>query len=237
MGRPSPVTESSVERRAGMRTEWIRKGWHMASGLSATPFILYTGLEYATIVALAATFFVLVVETLSLLFGIRLPFWTRQFERVRRPEEIFSWASIGFLLTLILLAWLCPMPVAIAAAGMLAFGDGMSSLAGKALGRHRIPWNRRKSWEGTSAGFVAGFVGAYALVTWYATAVGRTYDPTLLIVVFIVGAAAAMFAESLPRFEDNVTVPLFAGAAMWIAWALLGLSPGVGELPRRLFLG
>ena len=229
------MTPSTRQRRAaGLRTEWIRKGWHMASGLSATPLILYTGLEYATIVALAATFFVLTIETLSLLFAIRLPFWTRQLERVRRPQEHFSWASIGFLLTLILLAWLCPMPVAIAAAGMLAFGDGFSSLAGKAFGRHAIPWNRRKSWEGSSAGFAAGFAGAYALVAWYAVHERVTYDPWLLVIVFAFGAAAAMFAESLPRFEDNVTVPLFAGGAMWIAWAALGLLPGVGELPRRL---
>lgn len=217
-----------------LRTEWIRKGWHMATGLVVTPMILYTNVNYATIVALAATFFVLTIELLSLSFAIRLPFWTRQLERVRRPYERFSWASVGFLLTLIVLVWLSPLPVALAAAGMLAFGDGMSSLVGRAFGRHRIPWNARKTWEGSWAGFVAGIIGAYALVAWYSMHEGVSYEPALLLGVFLVGAAAAMFAESWPRYEDNVTVPLSAGLAMWVVWWALGLDPALGPLPERL---
>lgn len=206
----------------------------MASGLAATPLVLYTNLEYATIVALAAAFFVLAMETLALFFGIRLPFWHRQLERVRRPEEAFSWASIGFLLTLIVLAWLAPIPVALAAAGMLAFGDGMSALVGRAVGRSPIPWNRRKTWEGSGAGFLAALVGAYLVVAWYSFATGESYSPATLSVVLAAGAAAAMTAESLPRGEDNVTVPLSAGVAMMAAWSLLGLEPGAGALWQRL---
>jgi dolichol kinase len=218
----------------GLRTEWIRKGWHMATGLVVTPMILYTNLNYATIVALAATFFVLTIELLSLSFGIRLPFWTQQLERVRRPYELFSWASIGFLLTLIVLVWLSPLPVALAAAGMLAFGDGFSSLVGRAFGRTRIAWNPRKTWEGSIAGFVAGILGAYALVAWLMWHTGESYPARWLALVFVVGAAAAMFAESWPRYEDNVTVPLAAGLAMWAVWWALGLDPTMGPLPERL---
>jgi dolichol kinase len=206
----------------------------MATGLVATPLILYTNIEYATIVGLVATFFVLAIELLSLFFGIRLWLWTKQLERVRRPEEHFSWASIGFLLTVIVLVWTCPMPVALAAAGMLAFGDGFSSLVGRALGRNRIPWNRRKTWEGSAGGFLAGIGGAFVLVQWYSAHTGFEYAPDLLLIVFVVGAAFAMLAESLPRLQDNVTVPVFAGASMLITWAILGLAPRVGELPQRL---
>lgn len=220
---------------ASLRTEWIRKGWHMASGLVATPLLLYTSLQYATLVALAATFFVLVIELLSLVFGIRLPFWTYQLERVRRPTERFSWASIGFLLTLIVLVWLTPLPVALAAAGMLAFGDGASSLVGRAFGRRRIPWNQAKTWEGSSAGFIAGFVGALALVAWYVVHEGRAYPPEYVLPVVALGALAATVAESLPRLEDNVTVPASAGLVMWLAWLGLGLDPPAGPVLARFF--
>ncbi len=216
------------------RTELIRKGWHMASGLAVTPLMLYTGIEYATVVGVAATFFVLAIETLSLFFGIRVPFWTRQLERVRRPEEHFSWASIGFLLTVIVLVWLCPLPVALAAAGMLAFGDGMSALVGRAFGRHGIPWNPKKTWEGTTAGFLAGLIGAFLLVQWYSYHTGQAYSLASLAAVFTVGSAAAMIAESLPDLEDNVTVPSFAGAAMFGVWFLLGLAPRVGPIAERI---
>ena len=217
-----------------LRTEWIRKGWHMATGLAVTPLILYTNLNYATIVGLAATFFVLTIELLSLAFGIRLPFWTQQLERVRRPTELFSWASIGFLLTVIVLVWITPMPVALAAAGMLAFGDGFSSLVGRSMGRHAIPWNPRKTWEGSIAGFVAGIAGALVLVSWLGNETGVEYPRLELGIVFLIGAGAAMLAESLPRYEDNVTVPLAAGVAMWVVWIVLGLEPILGELPARL---
>lgn len=206
----------------------------MASGLSATPLLLYTNLEYGTIVALTAAFFVLATEVLSLTFGIRLPFWTRQLERVRRPDEHFSWASIGFLTTLVMLFWLAPMPVALAAAGMLAFGDGMSSLVGRAIGRHKIGWNRRKSWEGSIAGLIAGFIGAWLLLAWYFSVKGQTYPTIELVVVLLIGSGFAMFAESLPRYQDNVTVPLFAGLSMLAAWGVLGLEPPLGELFARL---
>jgi dolichol kinase len=220
-----------------LRTEWIRKGWHMASGLAATPLLLYTNLLYATIVGLAATFFVLAIELLSLFYGIRLPFWTRQLERVRRPTERFSWASIGFLLTLVVLVWVCPMPVALAAAGMLAFGDGFSSLVGRTLGQTRIAWNPSKTWEGSIAGLAAGFIGGWLLVLWYEVETGITYDGRLLLVVFLIGATMAMLAESLPWFEDNVTVPASAGLAMWATWTLLGLAPAAGPLVEWLLHG
>lgn len=216
------------------RNEIIRKGWHMASGLAVTPVVLYTNIEYGTVVAVAATFFVLSIETLSLFFGIRLPFWTRQLERVRRPHEQFSWASIGFLLTLVVLVWIAPLPVALAAAGMLAFGDGFSALVGRAIGRTRIPWNPRKTWEGSFAGFLAGLGGAYVLVAWYSSHTGQTYASTLLVVVFTVGSFFAMLAESLPVGQDNVTVPASAGGSMLAVWALLGLDPALGPLFERL---
>lgn len=206
----------------------------MATGVVATPLLLYTNLEYATLVGLAATFFILCTELLALQWGIRLPFWSAQLARTRRPEESFSWASIGFLLTLLLLVWVAPIPVALAAAGMLAFGDGFSALVGRAVGRHRIPYNRRKTWEGSLAGFLAGLAGALVLLHWYAAATGNAYAGPSLLLACTIGSAFAMFAESLPRFQDNVTVPLFAGASMWVAWFALGLEPMAGELFVRL---
>lgn len=207
----------------------------MAGGLAATPLVIYTNLVYATIVALAAIFFITVVELLALEWGIRLPFWAEQLRRTRRAHEHFSWASIGFLSTLIVLAWLAPLPVALAAAAMLAFGDGTSALVGRSLGRHKIWYNRQKSWEGSLAGLVAGFLGAFLLVFFYAWHMGFQYSVQAILLVCLVGSLAAMFAESLPRLEDNVTVPAFAGVAMTLLWMGLRMSPALGEVPSRVW--
>lgn len=205
----------------------------MAAGIIVTPIVLYTNLVYATIVGLAAIFFITAVELLALQWGIRLPFWAEQFRRTRRADEQFSWASIGFLATLVVLVWLTPLPVAFAAAALLAFGDGVSALAGRSLGRHKIWYNRQKSWEGTASGFVAGFIGAFIVVHIYAWHVDTTYPPGSLALVCLVGSFFAMLAESLPRLQDNVTLPIFAGFAMTLLWLALGLTPEWGELPRH----
>ncbi len=42
------------------------------------------------------------------------------------------------------------LEVAAAAWGILAFGDGMASVAGMTLGRRKLPWNPGKSWIGSA---------------------------------------------------------------------------------------
>jgi dolichol kinase len=219
---------------SSLRFEARRKGWHMVSGVLFTPLIVYTNLVYATILMLVAALFILILEVLRLSWGIHLPFWSRQLERTRRAHEVISWASISFLATIVILIWLAPLPVALAAAAQLALGDGVSALVGKPLGRHKIWFNRDKSWEGSGAGFLAGAVGAFAILAWYYWQQGAAFDASLLVLVCIVGSFFAMLAESLPRFEDNVTVPLLAGVSMTLLWWALGLTPVDGELVRRL---
>src|SRR5262245_17287834 len=50
--------------------------------------------------------------------------------------------------------------------GILAFGDGMASVVGQALGGPRLPWNARKGWAGFLAFLVFGALGAAVLMGW-----------------------------------------------------------------------
>jgi dolichol kinase len=211
-----------------------RKGWHMMAGIVATPFVLYTGPEFSSIVAVCAAAFIVCVELLHKHWDIGLPYWAEQLKSTRRETETFSWASISFLLILFVLAWLVPMPVALAAAAMLALGDGMSALIGRAIGRHKIWYNRKKSWEGSVAGLVSGFVGALVLMLWYAAETGSDFPITYVALVCLLGAAFAMLGESLPNVQDNMVVPVFAAVPMTIAWMALGLVPRLGLLPLRV---
>jgi dolichol kinase len=209
----------------------------MMAGIVATPFVLYTGVEFASMVAVGALVFIVCVELLHKHWGIALPFWSEQLKNTRREHETFSWASISFLLTLFLLAWLVPIPVALAAAAMLALGDGMSALVGRAIGRHKIWYNRRKSWEGTVGGLLSGLVGAFLLMQWYTADKGTHYPVTLIGIVCLLGATFAMIGESLPNLQDNMVVPIFAAVPMTIAWMAFGLEPRLGLLPLWLLNG
>lgn len=209
----------------------------MTTGVIATPVVLYTDPYYASLICLCAIIFIVCVELLARYWGIAVPFWAAQLQTTRREHETFSWASITFLLTLFLLLWLTPLPVALAASAMLAFGDGASALVGRAIGRHKIWYNRGKSWEGSLAGFLAGLAGAIILIEWYAAETGHAYAGVYVLVVCILGSWFAMLGESLPRLQDNIVVPVFAAVPMTFAWMALRLPPAWGLLPIRLLGG
>ena len=92
---------------------------------------------------------------------------------------------------------------------MLAFGDGVATLAGKSMRIAPLPWNRDKSWGGFIACLVASAVAGIAVAYWM--------DFRAPVAV-LVAALAATIAESLAtRIDDNVTVPLAAATALVIA--------------------
>jgi uncharacterized protein (TIGR00297 family) len=105
---------------------------------------------------------------------------------------------------------------------ILAFGDGVATLAGKSVPLARLPWNPDKSWGGMVAFVLAGGAGALAIGEWLG-------DPNPL---FVAGAAlAAAIVESLPlRIDDNLTVPLAAAATLLVG----GLEP---VIPWGVFPG
>lgn len=87
---------------------------------------------------------------------------------------------------------------------VLALGDSASTLGGVAYGRHKIPYNREKSIEGSIAGFGAAFIGLLVLTP-------------LSIFVSVGASLIGMVAESLPLgVDDNITVPIAASFSIWI---------------------
>ena len=87
---------------------------------------------------------------------------------------------------------------------VLALGDSASTLGGVAYGRHKLPYNRDKSIEGSVSGFTAAFIGLILLTS-------------LPAVVALAAAVVGIVTESLPLgVDDNLTVPLAAAFTAWI---------------------
>ncbi len=92
---------------------------------------------------------------------------------------------------------------------MLAFGDGVATLAGRWMRLAPLPWNPDKSIGGLAAFLVAGGASGLAVAYW------MDYRAPLVV---IVAAIAAGITESLPlRVDDNVTVPFAAAVACVVA--------------------
>lgn len=104
--------------------------------------------------------------------------------------------GMGALMALVLY----PEPAAAIAIYALAFGDGLSSLVGRAFGTLRLPFTGGKSLEGSLTCFVAVASSTYAIS---GNAAGS-----------IAVALAATLAEALPTKDlDNILLPCVTGIA------------------------
>jgi dolichol kinase len=222
--------------------EGLRKLAHVAGGLSPPVFVLIFG--WAGSVALAAFLLAYLLIAWDMeRRGIHLPLLSAVVASTRREHESTPVAAAQFLLMILLLGVLLPLPYFFAAIAVLAVGDGFASVAGRRWGRRALPWNRSKSWAGLAVGAGAGTAAfvAYALVGANMRRAGyetgeRLLDappllvvPATLIVAFLILHVAAWLAvrAGVPQRANAsaaVTLAAFA-AALAVPVALLSVAP------------
>ena len=195
------MTEDAPPRHS----ESARQIVHVAMGGFA---LLLRWLSWPQAVALAAAalaFNLLVLPHV----GARL---YRPGDRARNLHGI-----VYYPLSVLLLLVLFPhrLDIAAAAWGILAAGDGVATLAGRAIGGMRWPWNPDKTVAGTIAFMIAGGVAGTALALWCRPAM----VPALFAIVGVpVAAVTAAFVETIPiKLDDNLSVALSAGGTLWIS--------------------
>lgn len=127
-------------------------------------------------------------------------------DNIARPFLGAFWFYLAFGLTLLVF----PLGVASAACIILAVGDSLSTLTGRAWGRHRIGG---KTMEGALAFLVSSFLAASLFIT---------------LPLALIGALAGALAELLPELgflkklhvrgliDDNLLIPLISGAVIWL---------------------
>lgn len=139
----------------------------------------------------------------------------RPADRVRSLHGILFYP----LAVLLLLVTFPRRPDIVAAAwGILAAGDGLATLAGRAIGGPRWPWNRDKTWSGSLAFVLAGAATGVFLAWWCRPALGAPPAIIFTVVAPIVAAIVAALVETIPvRIDDNLSVAATAGAVMALA--------------------
>jgi len=175
-----------------MKEEIERQLMHFLVGIAAILLLLYIGREFM----IAAVFFIVIIGMLiinirTLGAKIALVEWfIKRFERKNIGLGGFGSAcyAIGALIPLAFLH--SPSEIA-AVIFILAIGDGASTIIGM-KGKHKISYNKEKTFEGTIAFFLAS-LPAYFFI-------GEAIIPLAII---------AAIVESLPlRLDDNLTVPI-----------------------------
>ncbi len=193
-------------------SESARQWVHVGSGLFALALRVLTPWQAA---GMAATALVFNLAVLPRVGGRRL----------YRPADDVRGFPLGILLyplSVLLLTLIVPSRLDIAAAawGILAFGDGAATLIGRRTQENtgRIPWNREKSAAGTLAFMICGSAGGVALAWWVRPAIAPLPTLTFAIVAPIAAAVIAAMVETIPvRLDDNISVPVAAGAVLWLA--------------------
>ncbi len=181
-----------------------RKIVHLATLIVPVGYALRT---QETVILFLVPFFIalLSVDLLRLLHpGMASLFQKYFFGRVLREEEkpTFMGATY-FIFSTILTILLFPKPIAIVSILILILADTAAALIGKWIGKMRILG--KKTLEGSMA-----FLLTALLIVWFFPNLNR-FSGSL-------AALGATVIELLPiRVNDNLTIPLVAGAIMFFA--------------------
>jgi dolichol kinase len=174
--------------------ETPRKTIHVISNLSACVLIWIFGIQTISYFILIGTYAGILLMHITM-SKIKLPGIEQWIKNVGRegenPGEGALYNALGILFAIGILRG--DVAAAISVILILALGDGLATFVGTKYGKHKLPWNRNKSLEGT-IGFVAGAMCALFIMPVPAT-------------IFI--AVLAAFIESLPiKVNDNIALPV-----------------------------
>ena len=177
--------------------ELNRQLFHIILGLASILMLLHFGRGFMS----AAVFFVIIFGTLLMnakILGAKI-FFVEWFERMfeRSDAPLPGWGSAAYAIgVLVVLTFISDIAQIVTVIYILAVGDGISTIIGR-KGRFRIPYNDKKTVEGSLALFVSSLPG-YLLIG------------PLIVPLAIIAAAV----ESIPYLEDNLAIPIACTAAL-----------------------
>ncbi|CAL5209072.1 unnamed protein product [Lathyrus oleraceus] len=117
---------------------------------------------------------------------------------------------VGILMLCAVVFWR-ESPIGVVSLAMMCGGDGVADIIGRRYGSIKIPYNQKKSWAGSIAMFIFGFLVSIGMLYYY-SALGHVefnWESILPRVAFV--SIVATVVESLPTTEvidDNISVPL-----------------------------
>jgi HAD superfamily phosphoserine phosphatase-like hydrolase len=182
------------------RNELLRESIH-ACGFFIPLLALYTGLIFTGLFIFVITLLYLMSE-LARMERKTLPVISYITYHAATQSELFEFttAPIFFALGILLTLLLFPNPTNSAAIAIFALGDSTASIFGRMYGKRTLPFNKGKTLEGSTIGFIFAFLAGAFYIT---------------PVKALIGAIVAMLVEYLPLpVNDNFITPLVTGAVL-----------------------
>lgn len=138
------------------------------------------------------------------LHGKRLHIFTKITGLAARGEEASGWIlrPVSYAAGILIALNLLPKPINYAAISVLTLADGLASFVGTRFGHHHLPYNRKKTLEGSTSFFIASLLSTLIFV-----------NPAAAIL----GSIAGTVTESLPiESTENLMIPIAVGFSMSI---------------------
>lgn len=197
------MPDPGQDQRGLSQRELLRKLIHMAVGLGAFA-VVFLGSAHTALLLTALLVFNTAIWPH---FGGRTV-WRRRDSRQGVALGIVLYPLV--LLVLVLVFW-SRLEVVAAVWAILAFGDGMAAITGRAFGRAKLPWNPQKSWLGSLAFWLFGTLGSASALWWTLKHQERETAPGFLLGAACLTAMTAAFIESQPlALDDNLSVPFLS---------------------------
>ncbi|MDR2898388.1 MAG: phosphatidate cytidylyltransferase [Spirochaetaceae bacterium] len=193
------VYETTVGIFAGkylneIKKELFRKSIHVCAAFVP----LFLGLNRSlTLILLCVVLVLYLIAEIFRFKGIEVPFVSAVTDMASRQRDRgrFVLGPVTLAMGVLVTAFFFEHPAATIGIYALAFGDGIASLVGRAVGHLTIPFTGGKTLEGSIACFCAVFIAAFV--------VSRNPSVSLCI------AGAAMVLEALPLKDfDNLLIPI-----------------------------
>ena len=198
------------------KKEIRRKSIHVIPGILGPVVVLLPAYFFGDLVGrvtgiIISSFFLAIYSLNQLYLSGRIkreiPIATQTFRRMAREVELEKKSFMGpiyfWAITTLLLIFL-NLEVAIAGVWISSIGDASAAIVGSEFGQTKIPYNKRKSVEGSFAFFISAFIGTYLILL---------LSPPIyynLLVLAIGASFIGAILESLPGsyLLDEITVPL-----------------------------
>lgn len=168
-----------------------------ASGVFIVILSYFMPTELLIILCISILVFVVMVFRLDHYHHI--PFFSTVLRVAKRDEDErgFVYFFLGIIITLYFFQF--NIAIANAAILILLFGDSASTVIGKRFGKIKLPYQSHKTFEGSFAFLIIGFV--FALTQ-------------LPIMPAFIGALAGAVTEAYSPIDDNVPIPLISALVM-----------------------
>ncbi|MAX65365.1 MAG: SEC59/DGK1/VTE5 family protein [Bacteriovoracaceae bacterium] len=136
---------------------------------------------------------------------------------MRAEEQLKESAMVPYAMAVLLTIVAFPKHIALIGIYSLAFADPLSAIVGIRFGKHKLTPTR--TIEGSLAFFIAITLVSLFVLTGY----NGKFDILILFVSVLLGGICTAFDMIPLKLDDNLTIPLFTSAVLWVICTLFGV--------------